>query len=92
MWVSDNANSTPTWDRTEDSDEQYNYKTSTYTFTYYLWYQTNSNYIFKGWSENENQNAGADITSFGVTATSDNKVSWNPATKTYYAIFATLQN
>ena len=93
VWVSDNANSTPTWDRTEDSDEQQdNWSISNETFTYYIWYKTNGDYSFKGWSENENQNTGSDITSFGVTATSDNNVSWKPATKTYYAIFATLQN
>ena len=95
VWVTKTDGNAPsTWDRTEDSSEDYNLKTSNYTFPFYYFAKPQAGYEFKGWAIASNTNTLSSTVQtnwyVGVTATSSNNVNWNPATATYYAIFAKL--
>ena len=87
VWVSKDNAAPSTWDRTEDESSQSNNKVTSYDFTFYRFYKANSNFVFKGWSENQNANTGTTSSSCTI---SGNLTNYN--TKTYYAIFATLQS
>lgn len=95
VWVTKTDGNAPsTWDRTEDSSENDNGKISNYTFPFYYYAKPQAGYEFKGWATASNTNTLSSTVQtnwyVGVTATSSNNVSWNPATATYYAIFAKL--
>ena len=95
VWVTKTEGNAPsTWDRTEDSSEDYNLKTSNYTFPFYYFAKPQEGYEFKGWATASNTNTLSSTVQtnwyVGVTATSSNNVSSKPATVTYFAIFAKL--
>ena len=95
VWVTKTDGNAPsTWDRTEDSSENENGKISNYTFPFYYYAKPQAGYEFKGWAIASNTNTLSSTVQtnwyVGVTATSSNNVNWNPATATYYAIFAKL--
>ena len=95
VWVTKTDGNAPsTWERTEDSSEDNNLKTSDHTFPFYYYAKPQAGYEFKGWATASNTNTLSSTVQtnwyVGVTATSSNKVSWEPATATYYAIFAKL--
>ena len=95
VWVTKTDGNAPsTWDRTEDSSEDYNLKTSNYTFPFYYFAKPQAGYEFKGWATASNTNTLSSTVQtnwyVGVTATSKNNVVGNPATATYFAIFAKL--
>ena len=95
-WVYVNtSNSGPSsWTLPEDYAEDGDWKaTGSKTFTFYRFCKAADGYTFKGWTENINENYGKYESDCSITATLTNgSNSRNPATKTYYAIFATLQN
>lgn len=95
VWVTKTDGNAPsTWDRTEDSSENENGRISNYTFPFYYYAKPQAGYEFKGWAIASNTNTLSSTVQtnwyVGVTATSSNNVNWNPATATYYAIFAKL--
>jgi hypothetical protein len=95
VWVTKTDGNAPsTWDRTEDSSEDYNLKTSNYTFPFYYFAKPQAGYEFKGWATASNTNTLSSTVQtnwyVGVTATSKNNVAGNPATATYFAIFGKL--
>lgn len=95
VWVTKTDGNAPsTWDRTEDSSEDYNLKTSNYTFPFYYFAKPQAGYEFKGWATASNTNTLSSTVQtnwyVGVTATSKNNVVGNPATATYFAIFGKL--
>lgn len=95
VWVTKTDGNAPsTWDRTEDSSENDNGKISDYTFPFYYYAKPQAGYEFKGWAITSNTNTLFSTVQtnwyVGVTATSSNNVKWDPATATYYAIFAKL--
>ena len=95
VWVTKTDGNAPsTWNRTEDSSEDYNGKISNYTFPFYYYAKPQAGYEFKGWATASNTNTLSSTVQsnwyVGVTATSKNNVVGNPATATYFAIFAKL--
>lgn len=77
-------------DTNKEETQKDNWATSNVNFTFYRYAKAANGYTFKGWSESSTANAGEFGESITITSTSSNNVSWNPATKTYYAIFAHL--
>ena len=87
VYVADNAPSS--WTLTRDEQEKEDtWAVGNKNFTFYRHYKCATNFVFKGWSENQNANTGT-TTSSSCTI-SGNLTNYN--TKTYYAIFATLQS
>lgn len=86
VYVADNAPSS--WSLKEDSQEKEDtWAVGNKNFTFYRHYKCETNFIFKGWSEDKNANTGTTTSSCSI---SGNLTNYN--TKTYYAIFATLQS
>lgn len=81
-----NSNPGCTSNNAEETNED-NWTVREKSFTFYRFYKVNNNYTFKGWNEDKNANNGTNTSSCTI---SGNLTNYN--TKTYYAIFATLQN
>ena len=86
VYVADNAPSS--WSLKEHSQEKEDtWAVRDKNFTFYRHYKCETNFVFKGWSEDKNANTGTTTSSCSI---SGNLTNYN--TKNYYAIFATLQS
>lgn len=92
VWVTKTENNLPsTWEKTDDSTDDWNYSTSNYTFYFYRYCSVNPGYVFKGWATSSTANSSTDTEAkVGVATTSANNTSGKRKVDTYYAIFARL--
>ena len=92
VWVTKTENNLPpTWEKTDDSTDDWSYSTSNYTFYFYRYCSVNPGYVFKGWATSSTANSSTDTEAkVGVATTSANNTSGKRKVDTYYAIFARL--